>query len=47
MPSETVVQEDFVDKCYDATLQEIRAVIQDGSIWICIDEITDKESWFV
>lgn len=47
LPSETVVREQFVDKCYKATLEEIRKDIQNGPIWICIDETTDKESRFV
>lgn len=46
LPSESLVRSQFVDECYDATMEEIRSEIKNGPIWICIDETTDKEARF-
>ncbi|KAL4136113.1 hypothetical protein QTP88_007679 [Uroleucon formosanum] len=43
VPDESTIQKNYVNIIYEETLQSIRQCIQDGPIWVSIDESTDVE----
>ncbi|KAL4120732.1 hypothetical protein QTP88_013368 [Uroleucon formosanum] len=43
IPDESTIRKNYVNIIYEETLQSIRQCIQDGPIWVSIDESTDVE----
>jgi len=47
IPNKSTLQKNYIQDIYQETLFSIRVVIQDGSIWVSIDETTDVEKRFI
>ncbi|KAL4089735.1 hypothetical protein QTP88_024707 [Uroleucon formosanum] len=46
IPDESTIRKNYVNIIYEETLQSIRQCIQDGPIWVSIDESTDVEGGY-
>lgn len=47
IPNESTLRKGALDKCYQQSIKKIRDYIQDESIWISVDETTDKQGRYV
>jgi len=47
IPDESSIRKNYVNIIYEETLKSIRQFIQDGPIWVSIDESTDAEGRYI
>jgi len=47
IPDESSIRKNYVSIIYEETLKSIRQFIQDGSIWVSIDESTNAEGRYL
>lgn len=42
VPDESTIRKNYVESCYNETLEAIRESVSDNAIWVSIDETTDR-----
>ncbi|KAF0682190.1 Uncharacterized protein FWK35_00036723, partial [Aphis craccivora] len=47
MPDESTLGKNYVDKCFNETINSIRKYVENKKIWISIDETSDVEGRYV
>lgn len=47
MPDESTLRKNYVDKCFNETINSIRKYVENKKIWVSIDETSDVEGRYV
>lgn len=47
VPDESTIRKNYVERCYDETIESICKEIGESPIWASVDETTDKEGRLV
>lgn len=47
IPDESTLRKSYLDKCYLQSIQKIRDSIKEESVWISVDETTDKQGRYI